>query len=426
MSASQQYPKSSEGENTAERPQRENVQESYRLGRAQRLVSAHCSRGQMSHAFTYDALPQERVHFGNAVRDALGAEVDRLGAKRVFMATSKTLHRESGAISLLATTLGSKCAAIFDGIAEHSQLATVMDAVTVAREAKADLLVGVGGGTIIDGLKVVQFALSEGIRSLDELIGRARSRPTKPNAIRQIAIPTTLSGAEVTQFGGGTDTARGQKLGFGAPQLVPQVVIYDPALGSLTPEWLWLSSAMRGVDHCCEGYLAKNITPLYEAGLLRALSLFATSLRQTKKAPDDLFARLDSQTAAYMACSNFARAGSGASHGIGYILGGRYGVHHGYSSCVMLPHVLRWNAQTMGDRQRQLSVALARPNLSAGDAVAELIADLGLPSRLRDVGIKQEQLSAIAEEAVKNPVVQSNPRPITGASDVMEILRAAW
>ncbi|MBI1210380.1 MAG: iron-containing alcohol dehydrogenase [Alphaproteobacteria bacterium] len=380
----------------------------------------------MSHAFTYEALPQERVHFGNAVRDALGAEIDRLGAKRVFLATSKTLRNESSAISLLATTLGSKCTAIFDGITEHAQLATVMRAVDVARETKADLLVGVGGGTIIDGLKVVQFALSEGIGSLDELIARARSRPTKPNAIRQIAIPTTLSGAEVTQFGGGTDSARGMKLGFGAPQLVPQVVIYDPALGSLTPEWLWLSSAVRGVDHCCEGYLAKNITPVYEAGLLRALSLFAASLRQTKKAPDDLFARLDSQMAAYLACSNFARAGSGASHGIGYILGGRYGVHHGYSSCVMLPHVLRWNAQVTAERQKQLSAALGRAGMSAGGAVAELIADLGLPARLRDVGIKQDQLPAIADEAAKHPVVRSNVRPIAGVSDLMTILQAAW
>ena len=380
----------------------------------------------MSNAFTFEALPQERVHFGKAVREALGDEVDRLGAKRVFIATSKTLRNESSAISLIATTLGQKCVAIFDAIAEHSQLDGVMAAATAARAARADLLIGVGGGSIIDGLKVVQFALSEGIETLDELIARARSRAAKPASIRQIAIPTTLSGAEVTQFGGATDSARGQKLGYGAAHLVPQAVIYDPALGSLTPEWLWLSSALRGVDHCCEGFLAKNVTPVYEAGLLRALSLFTVSLRRTKTAPDDLFARLDSQMAAFLACSNFARTGSGASHGIGYILGGRYGVHHGYSSCVMLPHVLRWNAPATAERQTQLSAALGRLQLSAGDAVAELIADLGLPHRLRDVGIKKEQLTAIAEEAAKNPVVQSNPRPIAGAADLMEILRAAW
>jgi maleylacetate reductase len=377
-------------------------------------------------AFTYEALPQERVHFGKSVRETLGAEVDRLGAKRVFIATSKTLRNESGAISLLASTLGSKCAAIFDGIAEHSKLDGVSAAVSAAREAKADLLVGVGGGSIIDGLKIVQFALTEDVRSLDDLIARARSPATRPPAIRQIAIPTTLSGAEVTPAGGGTDSERGIKLGFVAPHLVPQAIIYDPALGALTPEWLWLSSAIRGVDHCCEGYLAKNVTPVYEAGLVHGLTLFATSLRRTKKAPDDLFARLGSQMASYLACTNFARSGSGASHGIGYILGGRYGLHHGHSSCVMLAHVLRWDAPATLERQKQLSAALGRPGMSAGDAVAELVADLGLPGRLRDVGIKEEQLSAIAEEAAKHPVVRSGPRPITGAQDVLQILRAAW
>lgn len=379
----------------------------------------------MSRAFTYDALPQERVHFGKAVREALGDEVERLGAKRVFIATSKTLREKTAAISLIATTLGAKCVGIFDGIAEHSKLDGVLDAVNAAREAKADLLVGIGGGSIIDGLKIVQLALTEDARTPEALLALARTRSTKPPAIRQIAIPTTLSGAETTPFGGGTHAALG-KVGFGAPPLVPRVIVYDPALGALTPDWLWLSSAIRGVDHCCEGFLARNATPVYDAGLLRALSLFAMSLRTTKIEPDDLFARADSQMAAYLACSNSSRAGSGASHGIGYILGGRYGVHHGHSSCVMLPHVLRWNESVTMPRQKELTIAMGRDGMSAGDAVAELIADLGLPARLRDVGIKENQLQAIADEAAKHPVVLSNPRPITNAGDVMEILRAAW
>ncbi len=380
----------------------------------------------MTTAFTYDALPQERVHFGKSVRDALGSEVERLGTQRVFVAASKTLHRQTGAISLIAATLGAKCVAIFDDIAEHSKLDGVLAATKAARDAKADLLVGVGGGSIIDGLKIVQLALAEGAHTIDDLLALTRPRAAKPHAIRQIAIPTTLSGAEVTPAGGGTDAGRGIKLGFMSPYLVPQVVIYDPALGALTPEWLWLSSAIRGVDHCCEGYLAKNVTPVYEAGLLHGLSLFATSLRHTKKIPGDPFARIESQMASYLACTNSSRAGSGASHGIGYILGGRYNLHHGHSSCVILPHVLRWNEATTADRQKRLSIAMGRPAMSAGDAVAELVADLGLPSRLRDVGIKEELLAAIADEAAKHPVVLSNPRPIASPADVLQILRAAW
>jgi maleylacetate reductase len=378
----------------------------------------------LTRTFTHDALPQERVHFGKSVREVLGDEVERLGAKRVFVATSKTLHEQTGAISLIATSLKTKIAAIYHGIAEHSKLDGVLDAVRAAREVKADLLVGVGGGSIIDGLKVVQLALSENVETKDHLLALANKRHMKPTPIRQIAIPTTLSGAEVTPAGGATDEAQGRKLGFMNPFLVPRVVIYDPALGALTPEWLWLSSAIRGVDHCCEGFLAKNATHVYDAGLSHALSLFATSLRRTKEVPGDPFARIDSQMAAYLACVNSSRAGSGASHGIGYILGGRYGVHHGHSSCVMLPHVLRWNEKTTSERQKTLAASMNRTNLA--DAVAELIKDLGLPARLRDVGIKEAQLASIAEEAAKNPVVLSNPRPITGASDLMEILRAAW
>jgi maleylacetate reductase len=119
-------------------------------------------------------------------------------------------------------------------------------------------------------------------------------------------------------------------------------------------------------------------------------------------------------------------SGSGASHGIGYVLGGRYGVHHGHASCTILPHVLRWNEPVTGERQKRISEALGRPGMAAGDAVAELIADLGLPARLRDVGIREDQLQPIAEECARHPVVLTNPRPITSPADVRQILDSAW
>ncbi|MEQ1754620.1 MAG: iron-containing alcohol dehydrogenase [Micropepsaceae bacterium] len=380
----------------------------------------------MSHSLIMDALPQERIYFGHSVRDALGLEVDRLGAQRVFLAASKTLRRETGAISLLVTTLGAKCVGIFDGIAEHSKLDGVAAAAAAAQASKADLLVGVGGGSIIDGLKIVQLALANNVTSVNDILALRKARTIPLHAIRQIAIPTTLSGAEVTPAGGGTDSGRGVKIGFIDPQLVPRSVIYDPAMGALTAEWLWLSSAIRGVDHCCEGILARNANPVADAGLLHALKLFSTTLRRTKTVPGDPFARSSSQIASYLACTSSIRAGSGASHGIGYILGGRYGVHHGYASCIMLPHVLRWNSPSTEDRQKLISIAMNRPDLSAGDAVAGLVSDLGLPTRLRDVGIAEKDLGAIAAEAATHPVVLSNPRPITRTEDVLEIVTSAW
>lgn len=381
----------------------------------------------MNRPFTLQATAQERVHFGASVREALGSEIDRLGARRIFLATSRTLRRDTGAISLIAAALGPRCVAIFDGITEHAGLASVTAALDEARRVRADLLVSCGGGSIIDALKIVQLGLAWNASTPDAWRTHAASTaaPTNP-WVRQVAIPTTLSGAETTPAGGTTDETRGVKMGFNAPALVPVSVIYDPAIGALTPEWLWLSSAIRGIDHCCEGIISRKANLHADASLLQALSVFATSLRRTKAVPGDPDARLQSQVAAHLACSGSFMSGSGASHGIGYVLGGRYGIHHGHASCTILPHVLRWNEAETDARQALISRALGRPSMTAADAVAELIGDLGLPTRLRDVGIRQDQLQQIADECARHPVVKSNPRTISSPSDVRQILDRAW
>ncbi|MFN9543176.1 MAG: iron-containing alcohol dehydrogenase [Alphaproteobacteria bacterium] len=381
----------------------------------------------MNRPFTLAATAQERVHFGASVRDALGAEVDRLGARRIFLAASRTLRRETGAISLIAGALRPRCVAIFDGITEHAGMASVMAALDEARRTRADLLVSCGGGSIIDALKIVQLGLGWNATSIEALRTATAATSAPPNPwTRQVAIPTTLSGAETTPAGFGTYEARGVKMGFSTPMLVPVSVIYDPAIGALTPAWLWLSSALRGIDHCCEGLIARRANLHADASLLQALVLFAGSLRRTMAVPGDPDARLQSQVAAHLACTGSFMSGSGASHGIGYVLGGRYGVHHGHASCTILPHVLRWNEPVTGERQKRISEALGRPGMAAGDAVAELIADLGLPARLRDVGIREDQLQPIAEECARHPVVLTNPRPITSPADVRQILDSAW
>ena len=380
----------------------------------------------MTHAFTLNTFPLQRVHFGKCVREALNAEIDQIGARRVFIATSKTLRNETSALSLIASTLGNKCIAIFDSIIEHSTLDSAFQALLAAKSTRADLLVGVGGGSIVDALKIVQLGLAEKTHTIDDLLSLSHSRSTSEHLIRQIAIPTTLSGAEATAAASGTDSSRGVKLGFINPNLAPCAIIYDPALGALTPEWLWRSSAICGLDHCCEGFLARNCSPIAEAGLLHGLRLFASSLRRTKLVPGDPFARAESQMASYVASANAFKAGFGASHGIGYILGARYGLHHGDASCIMLPHVLKWNEKETHIRQRQLSIAMNRPLMSASEAVSELVSDLELPSRLRDKGITHPQLTTIAKEAATHPVVLTNPRPIQSYEDVLQILEAAW
>ncbi|MBO0711885.1 MAG: iron-containing alcohol dehydrogenase, partial [Acetobacteraceae bacterium] len=116
----------------------------------------------------------------------------------------------------------------------------------------------------------------------------------------------------------------------------------------------------------------------------------------------------------------------GASHGIGHVLGGTVGVPHGYTSCIMLPHVLRFNAEIGAPRQAWVSEALGQPGRSAGDAVGELIASLGLPMRLRDVGVSPEQFDRIARQSMHDRWLPTNPRKIDGPETVRTLLERAW
>jgi maleylacetate reductase len=155
--------------------------------------------------------------------------------------------------------------------------------------------------------------------------------------------------------------------------------------------------------------------------------LLSRGLRAVKADPADLGARLDCQLGAWMSIMGSQNGVSkGASHGIGHVLGGTADVPHGYTSCVMLPPVLRFNAAVNADRQAMVSEAMGRPGTDAADAVAGLIADLGLPRTLREVGVRADQLDTIAANAMHDRWIHTNPRKIEGPPTVRTLLDAAW
>ena len=159
---------------------------------------------------------------------------------------------------------------------------------------------------------------------------------------------------------------------------------------------------------------------------LQALRLLARSLAASKAVPGDVDARLESQLGAWMSMTGVtAGIPVGASHGIGHVLGGACDVPHGYTSCVMLAPVLRWNRQAGAARQQTVSEAMGQPDRPAADLVAELVSLLGLPSRLGDVGVGRDRFPEIAEQAMREPFVHANPRPVRGVEDILEILESA-
>src|ERR1700728_282558 len=380
---------------------------------------------------TYRYPRTEGVLFGAPWEESLRAEVDRIGARSVFAIVSGSLRAAMPLEDALRGALAGRFAGIFHGIRAHSPRDDVARAAIAARAAGADLLVAVGGGSVVDAAKVVQLCLDRDVFSaggFDALRGsRAAGAAARPLAIRVIAVPTTLSAAEFTPFAGVTDTARNVKEGYAHPDLAPRAVILDPRITVHTPAELWLSTGIRAVDHAVEDLCSINSQPFADAASVYALKLLGRSLRRTKAEPGDLDARLDGMIGAWLSIvGTQGGVHKGASHAIGHVLGGSAGVPHGLTSCVMLPHVLRWNKAVNAERQKLVSEALGEPDAEAADVVERLIADLGLPHTLREVRVRREQLRKIAELTMHDRWTATNPRKIAGPDDVLEILEQAW
>jgi maleylacetate reductase len=384
--------------------------------------------------YRYPAM--DRVIYGRPFADVLGAEVDRLEARAVYVLASGSLARDTDVVTRIRGVLGNRCAGVTAKIGAHTPRTDVVEAANAAREAHADLILTVGGGSVTDAAKMVGLCLGNDVtqpsaldayRATTASDGSTIRPPVKAPAARFIAIPTTLSAGEFNASAGCTDTARHVKESFAHPLMAARTVVLDPGVTVHTPQWLWLSTGIRAVDHAVEDLCSVNSQPMSDGASSHALRLLGAGLRAVKADPSDVAARLDCQLGAWMSMVG-AQTGvsKGASHGIGHVLGGTAGVPHGYTSCVMLPHVLRFNHAVNAERQAMVSEALGQPGVPAADVVAGLIADLGLPGRLRDVGVKPDQLDAIAEHAMHDRWVHTNPRKIDGPPTVRMLLDAAW
>jgi maleylacetate reductase len=377
-----------------------------------------------------------RIIYGTGFTEALMREVETFGARRVYLLASGTLERETDVVQRLRAALADRLAGVCASIGAHTPRTDVVAAANAARAARADLLVTIGGGSITDAAKMVGICLGNDIieparldayRVITNADGSSVRPGYKPPSVPSIIIPTTLSAGEFSAAAGCTDTARQMKELYHHPDAIPHSVILDPAVTVHTPEWLWLSTGIRAVDHAVEDLCSINSKPFSDGTSFHALRLLGRGLRAVKAAPGNLPARLDCQLGAWMSIvGSSAGVNKGASHGIGHVLGGTAGVPHGYTSCVMLPHVLRFNHAVNGERQKLVSEALGRPGEASADVVADLIAELGLPRTLRDVGVPADMLDTIAEKAMHDRLIHTNPRKIDGPATVRKLLDAAW
>ncbi|MGF7212805.1 alcohol dehydrogenase class IV [Skermanella aerolata] len=378
-------------------------------------------------------LRQPVVHYGARLRDILIRVVTDQGCQRVLPVVTGSLRRDP-MVEEAMTTLGSRALPVFSDLRPHTPFDVVVALAARIGGERPDLIVVIGGGSAMDAAKISSLAAAGAAADVKALLalraipgtqGEMTPSPVS-RAIPIVAVPTTLSAAEFGMIGGATDITTGIKHIFKSDTLAPDIVVFDPWLTVATPSDLWLSTGVRSLDHGIETVLSLDASPYTDALALRGLTLLSNGLRRSAARPEDVAARHSCQLGVWLAACGIGRIRYGASHGLGHQLGAAAGVPHGLTSCVLLPAVLAFNEPVSPERQAWIAEACGGSGHPASEVVRELIASLGLPTRLSELGIDAAILPHVAESALGNAFVKANPRPIASVNDAMEILRAAY
>ncbi len=323
------------------------------------------------------------IHWGPGSLVKLGSELDRLRVTRVALVTTRSLVAEEKLIARVRGATGAAEPLAIEVISQHAPMSEVEAAISRTTETGVDGIVSFGGGSAIDAAKVIAVKLAD-------------RHGLAYRGLPHIAIPTTLSAAELSGSAGYTDAA-GDKAGMRDVRLLLDAVIYDAELTLATPMSLWLSTGIRALDHAVEGILAEGLHPYSDVLALRAIRVLCETLPGTKMLPADLQTRTESQTAAWFSFTLPGPAASGLSHVMGKQIGARHGIPHGVTSCLLMPHAMRYMARIKPDRMALIAEATGTGTDAAGD-VQTLIASLGLPQHIADYGIGEPELRRASNE----------------------------
>lgn len=398
-------------------------------------MTSNLNRDHLVQKGSYDFLNQSNVVFGKPADLAIDEELEARQIKRALLVSSKTLNRKEDAAQRIGSAMKDRLIAIYDDIEPHAPIPAVLRLAQLMQEERPEIVVTLGGGSVIDTVKVATLAWEAGATDRDALIairavvndaGEQVSTFQPESIMRHIDIPTTLSGAEFGTIGGAVDTTRRIKDIYKHPQLCADTVIYDPELARLTPNDLWISTGMRAVDHAIETIQSRGGFAYTDGMALNALRLFKDHLQSDNQSSIDPAALQGCQFAVWSSTVGLGRIPYGASHGMGHQLGAVSGVPHGHCSCVLLPAVLEYNKEIALEKDEMIASALGASGQSASEAVRSLILRLNLPDNLQAVGVNKVDLQKIAEASLGTYFVSNNIRPIETVEDAMTILERAW
>ncbi len=373
----------------------------------------------------------ETSYFGKGAIQEIANEVKNRGCKKVMLCTDPDLLKFKVATKVTDVLDKAGIAyAVYDGIKANPTIENVQEGVAFCKKEEADVIVAVGGGSAIDTSKAIAVIMTNpefaDVRSLE---GAA---PTKNKCLPIIAVSTTSgTAAEVTINYVITDVEKRRKFVCVDPHDIPVVSIIDPDMVMSMPKGLCAATGMDALTHAIEGYITKGAWELTDMLHIKAIAMIAKNLRAS--VAGDPEAREQMAIAQYIAGMGFSNVGLGIVHSMAHPLSAMYDTPHGVACATILPYVLEYNASVTGKRYKDIAVAMGVEGVekmtqeeyrkAAVDAVRQLGIDVGIPQKVSEVGVKEEDIDFLADSAMADACTPGNPKDPT-KEDIVALYRS--
>ena len=382
---------------------------------------------------SYRMILNETSYFGAGSITNIIDEVKKRGFKKALVVTDKALVKFN--VATKVTDLLDKAGLayqIYDDVVPNPTINTVKNGVNAFKQANADYLIAIGGGSPQDTAKAIGIIINNpefaDVRSLEGVA------PTKKPAVPTIAIPTTAgTAAEVTINYVITDEENRRKFVCVDPHDIPIVAVIDPEMMASMPASLKAATGVDALTHAIEGYITKGAWELSDTLHIKAIEIIGRSLRSSVKG--EAKGVEDMALGQYVAGMGFSNVGLGLVHGMAHPLGAFYGTPHGVANAVLLPHIMEYNADFTGDKYRDIAKAMGVKNTEAMsiadarkaaiDAVKSLNKDVEIPPTLKEIGVKLEDIPALAQAAFDDVCTGGNPRD-TSVKEIEALYRSIY
>lgn len=378
---------------------------------------------------TYFLPPMNMI--GPGVLANVGVEVQGLGATKCLLVTDKVLT-ELGVVKKLTDVLDNAGVsfAIYDGVQPNPTTANVNAGLEVLKNNHCDVIISLGGGSPQDCAKAISILATNG-GNICDYEGVFKS---KKKGLPIVSINTTAGTAsDVTINYVITDEKRKVKMVMVDKNSLATISVNDPELMLAKPAALTAATGMDALTHAIEAYITKGAYGLTDALALESIKLISQSLRDAVHKGDSIEARSKMAYGSFIAGMSFSNCGLGVVHSLAHQLGGIYNLPHGVCNAIMLPHVIRYNAPACGEKLRRVAESMGvdtsgmninEANAAAINAIEKLSQDVGIPNGLKELGVEEQSINAMAKMALVDPCAPGNPRHMT-LEDAIALYHAA-